>query len=296
MDRTVATGTGFIGQYPPQVAKMYESLATTPDDLLLFFHHVAYTYKLHSGKTVIQYFYDSHYQGAQEAAQLGAEWATVKGKIDSQLFSDVSARLEYQAGHAIVWRDAIVQYFLKESGIPDSEGRAGHYPGRLEAENAHLTGYKVIGVTPWEDASGGKAVSCSTTTPAPPKTEQEHSLDVTPPGTATCTAEWIYEGPAGRFDIAAQYFDLQPGAAHFTLDVNSQQVVSWAANDTLPSRRLNGDNSTRFTFRGADSRGVELKPGDTVAVEGTPDASDPAALDYVEIEPARVSTSSAAHN
>ena len=40
MDRTVATGTGFIGQYPPEIAKRYESLKTCPDDLLLFFHHV----------------------------------------------------------------------------------------------------------------------------------------------------------------------------------------------------------------------------------------------------------------
>ncbi len=101
---------------------MYESPATTPDNLLLFFHHVPYTYKLHSGKTVIQYFYDSHYQGAEEAAQLGDEWATLKGKIDPQLYDDERARLEYQAGHAIVWRDAIVQYFLKQSGIPDAQG------------------------------------------------------------------------------------------------------------------------------------------------------------------------------
>jgi alpha-glucuronidase len=286
MDRTVATGTGFVGQYRPQVAKMYESLATTPDDLLLFFHHVPYTYKLHTGKTVIQYFYDSHYQGAQEAAQLGAEWATLKGKIDSQLFSNESARLEYQAGHAIVWRDAIVQYFLKQSGIPDAQGRAGHYRGRLEAENARLTGYKVIGVTPWEDASGGKAVSCPTAAPPAPETHQEHSIVVAPPGTPTCSAEWTYDGPAGRYNIAVQYFDLQGGTAHFTLDVDNQQVVSWAANDTLPSRRPNGDNSTRFTYRGADLRGVDLKPGDTLAVEGAPDASDPAALDYIEIESA----------
>ena len=32
MDRTVATGTGFIGQYPPPLAAMYESLATCPDE------------------------------------------------------------------------------------------------------------------------------------------------------------------------------------------------------------------------------------------------------------------------
>ena len=42
MDRTVATGTGYIGQYPPEVQKLYESLANCPDELLLFFHHVPY--------------------------------------------------------------------------------------------------------------------------------------------------------------------------------------------------------------------------------------------------------------
>ncbi len=198
----------------------------------------------------------------------------------------MSARLEYQAGHAIVWRDAIVQYFLKESGIPDAQGRAGHYPGRLEAEDARLTGYKVIDVTPWEDASGGKAVTCAAPTPAAPNAQLDHSLDVAAPGTPTCTAEWTYDGPAGRYNIAVQYFDLQPGTGHFTLDVQNQQLVSWTANDSLPSRRPDGDNSTRFTFRGADSRGVDLKPGDKSAVEGTPDVSDPAALDYIELEPA----------
>ena len=285
MDRTVATGTGFAGQYPPEIAKIYESTATTPDDLLLFFHHVPYTQKLHSGKTVIQYIYDSHYQGAEEAAKLGDEWASLKGKVDPALYEDEHARLEYQAGHAIVWRDAIVQYFYKLSGIVDDAGRAGHFPGRLEAEDARLNGYKVIGVTPWEDASGGKAVSCSgaaanaanTAQPAP----QSPTIAVASGDTSHCTAEWTYTGAAGRFDIATQYFDLQPGTAHFTLSVNGEQSASWAANAMLLSRRPNGDNSTRFT-----ARGVELKPGDVLKVEGTPEGSDPAALDYIEIDPA----------
>jgi alpha-glucuronidase len=267
MDRTVATGTGFIGQYPPEVAKMYESPATTPDKFLLFFHHVPWTYTLHDGKTVIQYVYDSHYKGAKEAAQLGDEWATMKGKIDPALYQDERARLEYQAGHAIVWRDAIVQYFLKETGIPDALGRAGHYPGRMEAEDARLTGYKIIDITPWEDASGGKAVACDAATQK------------------TCTAEWTYKGKPGRFDIAVQYFDLAGGVAHFTLAVNETEIVSWAADAKLPSRRPNGDNSTRFTARGPDGRGIELKPGDVLHVEGAPDAGDPAALDYIEADP-----------
>jgi alpha-glucuronidase len=259
MDRTVATGTGFLGQYPPEIAKMYESLATCPDSLLLFFHHVPWTYKLHDGKTVIQYVYDSHYKGAQEAAALAAEWATLEGKIDPALFADEEARLAYQAGHAIVWRDAIVQYFLKETGIPDALGRAGHFPGRLEAEDARLTGYTVFEVHPWEDASRGKAVSCAE---------------------KTCSAEWTYTGKPGRFDIAVQYFDLQGGIAHFALSVNSSPIALWAADARLPSRRPHGDNSTRIT-----AQGVALTPGDLIRVEGTPDGADPAALDYIALEP-----------
>ena len=258
MDRTVATGTGFIGQYPSSVAKIYESLSTCPDNLLLFFHHVPWTYKLHSGKTVIQYTYDSHYQGADEAAQLGTEWATLKPKIDANLYEDERARLEYQAGHAIEWRDAIVQYFLKESGIPDARGRAGHYSGRMEAEDARLSGYAVIDVQPWEDASSGKAVTCAE---------------------KSCTAEWTYAGQPRGFNIAVQYFDLAGGTAHFTLSVNGNVVAAWAADATLPSRRPNGDNSTRYT-----ARNVNLNPGDVLRVESTPDASDPAALDYIEID------------
>jgi alpha-glucuronidase len=266
MDRSVATGTGYAGQYPKEIAKMYESAATTPDNLLLFFHHVPYTYKLHDGKTVIQYIYDSHYQGADEAAKLGTEWATLKGHIDDKIYEDMRSRLAYQAGHAIVWRDAIVQYFLKLSGISDEQCRAGHYPGRLEAEDAQLTGYKAIDVNPWEDASGGKAVSCQ------PSAEAQQP--------SSCTAEWTYQGHSGHFNIAIQYFDLQGGAARFAFDANGQPEATWTADAALPSRRPHGDNSTRHTIEG-----IELKPGDKLRVKGTPDQSDPAAFDYIEITP-----------
>src|ERR1035437_2534730 len=82
MDRTTATGTGYIAQYRPAIARIFESLATCPDDLLLFFHHVPYTHKLHSGQTVIQSIYDSHYEGAAQAAQFVRDWATLEGSID----------------------------------------------------------------------------------------------------------------------------------------------------------------------------------------------------------------------
>jgi alpha-glucuronidase len=123
MDRTMATGTGFIGQYPPEVQKLYESLAACPDQLLLFFHHVPYRYVLHSGKTVIQHIYDSHYEGAERAQEFVARWKTAAGRIDDERYRDILARLEYQAGEAVVWRDAICNWIFRLSGIADVRPR-----------------------------------------------------------------------------------------------------------------------------------------------------------------------------
>jgi alpha-glucuronidase len=278
-DRTIATGTGFAGQYPSEVAKIYESEASTPDNLLLFFHHVPYTYKLHDGKTVIQYLYDSHYEGAEQAAQFAHQWATLEGRIDQDLFETVRDRLRYQAGHAIVWRDAVVQYFLKLSGIPDVKGRAGHYPNRLEAEDARLAGYKIVDVNPWEDASGGKAVSC----------DQPEQLKSGTGGKPSCTAEWTWNGEqAGMYNIAVQYFDVHPGIAKFYLETNGSIRLGsvgplWTADNVLPTNHPHGDNSTRHVVRR-----VWLKPGDVIGIRGIPDGDDHAALDYIEVTRARL--------
>jgi len=129
MDRTVATGTGFIGQYPVDAQTLYEGLAHCPDNLLLFFHHVPYTYALHSGKTVVQHVYDSHYQGADAARDFVTQWQTIKGHIDEERYRDILARLQYQAGEAVVWRDVICNWIYRFSGIRDEKGRVGNgYP------------------------------------------------------------------------------------------------------------------------------------------------------------------------
>jgi alpha-glucuronidase len=125
MDRTVATGTGYVGQYPPAIQGLYESLAACPDDLLLFFHHVPYTYVLHSGKTVIQHVYDSHYEGAERAAGFVAQWKMLQEHLDNERYADILARLQYQAEESVFWRDAICKWIYALSGMPDAKGRVG---------------------------------------------------------------------------------------------------------------------------------------------------------------------------
>jgi len=259
MDRTAATGTGYIGQYAAPVAAMYESLERCPDNLLLFMHHVPYTYELHAGKTVIQYIYDSHYDAAVEAQQFPEWWKTLRGRVDEPRYEAVVALLEYQAGHAIVWRDAICSWFLRMSGISDAQGRAGHFPNRTEAEAMQLSGYAVESVTPWEDASGGEAVACRSA--------------------KSCSAQFVFEGAAGWYDLNVQYFDVNTGAAGFKVYVGAQQVDQWKADARLPATAANGDSATRHRITG-----VALRAKDVIRIEGIPDGGDAAALDYVEIE------------
>jgi alpha-glucuronidase len=129
MDRTIATGTGFIGQYPPAVQKIYEPLDSCPDQLLLFFHHVPYTHVLHSGETVIQHIYDSHYEGAKDAVGLAEEWKTLRGHVDDDRYAEILTLLNYQAGRAIIWRDTICNWIYQLSGIADQKGRIGPHTG-----------------------------------------------------------------------------------------------------------------------------------------------------------------------
>jgi alpha-glucuronidase len=259
MDRTVATGTGYIGQYPPAVARAWESLAGCPDDLLLFFHHVPYTHVLHNGKTVIQYLYDSHYAGAEAVAGYVHQWKTLAGLVDDRRYREVLAQLEYQAGQAVVWRDAVTEWFRRASGIADARGRVGHYPGRFEAEAMHFDGYQVRDIVPAEDASGSKAVACVA---------------------AECSASLQFNGAAGWYTLRVQYFDQANGISHYRLRVAGQVIDEWPADLLLPTTKLDSTSSTRRVIRG-----VALRPGDEIRIEGRPDGGEPAALDYIEIAP-----------
>jgi alpha-glucuronidase len=122
VDRTI-DGTGYAAQYHSPRRETYNSVESCPDELLLFFHHVPYTHVLHSGKTVIQHIYDTHFEGAEAAAALLDDWLSVRGKINEEDFELVASRLSEQHDHAKEWRDVINTYFYRKSGISDRQDR-----------------------------------------------------------------------------------------------------------------------------------------------------------------------------
>ncbi|RCW61862.1 alpha-glucuronidase family glycosyl hydrolase [Halanaerobium sp. ST460_2HS_T2] len=123
VDRSVATGTGYAGQYFKENAEKYETIENCPDELLLFFHHVPYTHELDSGKTVIQHIYDSHFRGVAAVKELQGHWEKLEEKVDSEIFENVNKRLKMQLDNAVEWRDQVNTYFHRISGIDDQFDR-----------------------------------------------------------------------------------------------------------------------------------------------------------------------------
>lgn len=122
-DRTQRTGTAYTRQYSDERFAEYEDLETCPDEWLLFFHHVPYTHVLHSGKTVIQHIYDTHFRGVEIVKQYQDAWKSLKHAIDQESYQNGEERLALQLENAISWRDQINTYFYRKSGIPDEKGR-----------------------------------------------------------------------------------------------------------------------------------------------------------------------------
>ncbi|MEV4483191.1 alpha-glucuronidase [Micromonospora coxensis] len=126
VDRTRATGTGFTGQYPSPWSEVYESPERCPDELLLFFHHVPYGHLLHTGTTVVQHIYDTHFAGTEQARRMRRRWRRLAGVIDPAVHERVAQRLDEQVRCAEEWRDQINTYFFRKSGVPDARGRRIH--------------------------------------------------------------------------------------------------------------------------------------------------------------------------
>ncbi|WP_200215074.1 alpha-glucuronidase family glycosyl hydrolase [Micromonospora coerulea] len=147
-DRTVATGTGFTGLYHEPWKQIYESLESVPDELLLFMHRVPYSHQLHSGKTVVQHIYDTHFEGLTAAEADRRTWDDAEPWVDSRRHAAVAERFDAHIAHATLWRDTIVAYFFRLSRVlderrswvqvkladPGAELVLGGWPNRLPLE------------------------------------------------------------------------------------------------------------------------------------------------------------------
>jgi len=109
-DRT-ASGSNALGLYAPAVQQQWNKAETCPLPYLLWFHHVPWTQKLRTGKTLWDELCVRYYTGADSVSWMQQQWAAVKPAVDPEIFADVAGRLAVQRKEALWWRDACVLYF-----------------------------------------------------------------------------------------------------------------------------------------------------------------------------------------
>lgn len=120
-DRT-SKGSDSVGQYPKPWRETWNSVETTPDNLLLWFHHLPWNYKMRSGNSLWVEMVARYSHGVDEVREMSASWSKLKGKVDKGRFDQVSQYLTIQEKEAKWWRDACLAYFQSINGLPFPPG------------------------------------------------------------------------------------------------------------------------------------------------------------------------------
>lgn len=89
-------GSGYVSQYFKPNCTMFDNIETCPVEMLLFFHLVDWNYKMKSGKTLREEFFEGLRSNIELSRCNIALWQSLKEQIDERRFDEVSAKLEKQ--------------------------------------------------------------------------------------------------------------------------------------------------------------------------------------------------------
>jgi alpha-glucuronidase len=116
-DRT-PTGSDAVSQYHAPYRQQISSLDTCPEELLLWFHHVSWGYRMKSGRTLWDELCFAYNKGVDSVRQMQQTWNSLAEYVDEARFEHVKALLRIQEKEACWWRDACLLYFQTFSGLP----------------------------------------------------------------------------------------------------------------------------------------------------------------------------------
>jgi len=123
-DRT-PTGSNATSQYAPPVAAEFNDLNRIPEKFLLWFHHVPWTRRMKSGRTLWDELVIHWDDGVAATAKAEETWAAMMPFVDAERYAKTAAYLKIEHQEAQWWRDAMVAYFSTFSKLPLP---AGHLP------------------------------------------------------------------------------------------------------------------------------------------------------------------------
>ena len=107
-------GTDAVGQYPEPYRSLYDNIETCPEEYLLWFHHVAWDYKMKSGSTLWQELCMKYNMGVAMVEVYRDFWHTsakqyMKGH--EQEWQHTDSLLNVQLENAKEWRNTCLKYF-----------------------------------------------------------------------------------------------------------------------------------------------------------------------------------------
>lgn len=122
-DRT-RRGSDAVSQYAPPVATQFDDVKKTPEQVLLWFHHLPWDYTTQSGRPLWDELVHHYSRGVDYVRGMRRTWDGLQGRIDSERHAQVATFLEIQEKEAQWWRDASIAYFQSFSGRPLPAGEA----------------------------------------------------------------------------------------------------------------------------------------------------------------------------
>ena len=106
------TGTNATSQYRPEIARKYDNIETCPENLLLWFHRVPWTYRMKDGSTLWESLQFEYQSGVIIVETMQATWHNkMRHYVDEQRWREVDERLADQLQNAREWRDVCLGYF-----------------------------------------------------------------------------------------------------------------------------------------------------------------------------------------
>lgn len=120
-DRT-ATGSDAVGQYAGAVAKAFAKPGTTPESMLLWFHHLPWDYRMKDGHTLWEDLVAHYDRGVAYVAGMQRQWDGLRDKIDAERWQKTATYLAIQEREARWWRDASLAYWMSINHRPLPDG------------------------------------------------------------------------------------------------------------------------------------------------------------------------------
>lgn len=117
-NRTTNGGSGNTRQYPDNLYNIYNNVETCPEQFLLWFHHLPWTYRMHSGETLWDALCHQYDQGVREAEAFAKIWKDMRPYVESNRHGAQQRLFDRQAKDAWWWRDACLLYFQQFSRLP----------------------------------------------------------------------------------------------------------------------------------------------------------------------------------